>query len=314
MPTFILDSFDGKTPATEVELGYDELDVQTLADLVNAGDKEAVAYLNGLSDEQVAALTKKPVTAAGFDESLHARGPGGRFAPTGGSEKDQGARGTGVGVAEHTGSSEELHRFSDAFHNAFPPGDPREGFVSHYSLDEMQSEGMKPLLANDDHTGVLVHDHGDGRVEATALFNTDGSGQGVALLKDAVEHEGVNYVEAFGPALPKLYASLGFVESARSPFDPAQAPAGWNANTYDAPDYVHMVIPGSTAAPPTLALAASAAPSIDYAAIADEMRTEKDDDWIERYGDAAWQAMLVVGGICSSEVADGLHFGQAPPG
>lgn len=103
---------------------------------------------------------------------------------------------------------------------------------------------MKPLLSSDGKTGLLVHDHGDGRVEATALFSTsEVPGAGLELLKGAIDNEGVNYVECFGPVLPVLYGTLGFVADTTSSFDPQYAPSNWDSARFDSPDYVTMRIP-----------------------------------------------------------------------
>jgi hypothetical protein len=54
-------------------------------------------------------------------------------------------------------------------------------------------------------------------------------------------------------------------------------------------------------------------PVFDWAAIAAATREKMGDEWIERYGDASWQAMMVVSGYLSSADAEGLHFGDPPP-
>ena len=157
-----------------------------------------------------------------------ARDPDGRFAG-GGTER------ASVATPE---------AFRAGFDQAFGPGNPRDAYVTHYSLDEMRS--MTPLLANDGKTGVLVHDHGDGRIEATALFNTsDVRGAGLDMLRDAIANHGVNYVECFGsvkpgPSLPELYKSVGFEVTGRFPFDESQAPPSWDYAANGRPDYFTM--------------------------------------------------------------------------
>ena len=65
--------------------------------------------------------------------------------------------------------------------------------MTHYSLAEMQSKGMTPLLSNGRKTGQAIWNHGDGRIEATALFNESGiKGAGSRLLKETVDNHGVN--------------------------------------------------------------------------------------------------------------------------
>lgn len=99
---------------------------------------------------------------------------------------------------------------------------------------------MTPILRNDGKTGVLIHDHGDGRVEATALFNVGTKGAGGDLLRDVIGSHGVNYVECIGPGLAKYYGTFGFQVSSVEPFDPAKAVSGWNTATMGTPDYYKM--------------------------------------------------------------------------
>jgi hypothetical protein len=104
----------------------------------------------------------------------------------------------------------------------------------------MKAGNMIPLLTNPGKTGLLIHDHGDGRVEATALFNSNGKGAGVSLLRDAVDNHGVNYVECYGPKLNKMYESVGFNVTSSSQFDPSQASPKWNYELDDNPPYYTM--------------------------------------------------------------------------
>lgn len=100
------------------------------------------------------------------------------------------------------------------------------------------------IIDNDGKTGVLVKDHGDGRIEATALFNTsDEKGAGLNVLKRAVDEAGVNYVECFGDTLPKLYSKLGFEVTDQFPFDAEQAPSDWDYEAFGEPDYYLMSLP-----------------------------------------------------------------------
>jgi hypothetical protein len=58
-----------------------------------------------------------------------------------------------------------------------------------------------------------------------------------------VEAHGVNYLEAYGPVLPKLYGQLGFQVVEKSPFSPTLAPPGWDYDKFDSPDYFTMRLP-----------------------------------------------------------------------
>ena len=100
-----------------------------------------------------------------------------------------------------------------------------------------------PVLAAGGKAGVLIHDHGDGRIEPTGLFNVSGNrGMGLALLRMAMDKHGANYVEAYGPVLNNLYAGLGFRDTAAYAFDPSQAAPDWNYEKFDNPDYHVMTL------------------------------------------------------------------------
>ena len=133
--------------------------------------------------------------------------------------------------------------FSASFEAAFKDN-PYTAFVNHYTPEEIQNEGMKPLTSNNGQTGLLIHDHGDGRIEATALYNvSDTPGAGRALLQDSVANHGVNYVECFGEGLRDIYQTVGFQVDTTSSFDPQYAPKDWNYEKFGTPDYYTMKIP-----------------------------------------------------------------------
>jgi len=131
-----------------------------------------------------------------------------------------------------------LKSFKEAFTN-----NPRSAYVNHYTFAEIKAGKMTPMLSRDGKTGVLIHDHGDGRIEATALFNSGNkSGSGLRLLKEAVDKYGVNYVECFGDFLKNTYGSVGFKVESTSPFDPQYAPSNWNYKAFGKPNYYTMRI------------------------------------------------------------------------
>lgn len=153
--------------------------------------------------------------------------------------------GTGTPQQAHAGAgaSRGSETSPDDFHSAFEAAfrdNKYSGHVTHHSVDDLGT--MTALLMTEDgKAGVAVQDHGDGRIEATALFNQGGPpGAGIALLRQAIAEHGVNYVEAFGPYLPKLYETLGFEVVERFPFDREQAPPDWRYNLYGEPDYFTM--------------------------------------------------------------------------
>lgn len=128
--------------------------------------------------------------------------------------------------------------FKQAFDQAFPPGSEFANHVTHYTEEQLGQ--MKTFLSSDGKAGVVIHDHGDGRIEATALFNTGTTkGAGLAMLAHAVS-KGANYVECYGPVLNKLYESLGFKVIDRFPFDDSLAAPGWDYEKHGRPDYHTM--------------------------------------------------------------------------
>jgi len=143
-----------------------------------------------------------------------------------------------------TGDPEVLRatakEFRKAFERAMGPSNPASGFVTHYSVKELQAMKAR-LLAPDGLAGIAVKDHGDGRVEGTALFNAGGrKGMGERMLRFAIEHEGVNYLECFGEGLRDLYQRNGFVVETESPFNDESAPPGWNYARFGRPNYYTM--------------------------------------------------------------------------
>ncbi len=140
---------------------------------------------------------------------------------------------------------------------------PNAAFVNQYSVDQIVSQGMTPVMANNGQTGALVLDHGDGRVEATGLYNVDGKGQGLELLQQTMDENGVNYVEAMGDPLSNLYQQLGFEVKSADDFDAALAPKGWNIAKDNEPTYYSLALPGSSAADPTAGDAAGDLAKLD---------------------------------------------------
>lgn len=134
------------------------------------------------------------------------------------------------------GSDAPVDAPPEAFHEAFAKAfkdSPFKHHVTHYGLDDLK--GMKLYMTPDGRAGVAVHDHGDGRIEATALFNQGGAkGAGLRLLQHAIDKGGANYVECYGPVLNKLYEKLGFEAESVSPFNPEYAAPGWDYTAFPA--------------------------------------------------------------------------------
>lgn len=228
--------------------------------------------------------------AADFDESRHPRGPGGKWAhvPGGGAGlklRPGGGGGTRVASAEE---------FSAAFTRAFK-GSPYAAFVNHYTPAEIKAEHMTPLLSADGKTGLLIHPHGDGRIEPTALFNTSTTkGAGVAMLREAVDKHGANYVEAYGPVLPRLYATLGFKDDQVYPFDTSMAAKNWDYARFDNPDYHTMRLTRQADLAPAAAAGDDGLPDLAAIAAAAE---QADPAWWAKHGEQALAAARAVFGI-----------------
>jgi len=187
-----------------------------------------------------------------FDDDLHPRDEAGRFSGVGGStEKRQQEALVKFAQAKAAAPVEKPkveHKIAEAstkeFHAAFTAafkGSDMAGYVTHYTSEQLQ--GMKLFSTADGKAGVAVHDHGDGRIEATALFSS-GGGAGVALLRHAMENAGVNYVECYGRKLPELYATLGFKVATSDKFNPDYAAPSWNHEKHDSPNYFTMKLGG----------------------------------------------------------------------
>lgn len=195
-----------------------------------------------------------------FKESEHPRDKDGKFGSGSGSSpsKDKGGKDAKGGakasdpkraaairhaakVVRSTATNTNPSEFHASFTDAMK-GNPFSAFVSHYSKDELA--GMKALVtAADGKVGIAVKDHGDGRIEGTALFNKGGPPRsGTELLKYAVRKHGVNYVECFGENLRGFYEGAGFKVESTSDFDEEYAPKDWDYSTHGRPKYYTMRI------------------------------------------------------------------------
>lgn len=183
------------------------------------------------SDSPVQGPLRRVVSRHG--KHVGQKGVKGQRGGSAGGFKHEGAKN---GKMKRIGRDTEPKDFRTAFNKAFKDN-PFTHHVTHHSLEEL--EDMKTIVMNADGTaGLAVKDHGDGRIEATALFNEGAQkGTGLALLREAVEEHGVNYAEAFGPFLPKYYEGAGFETVETFPFDDDQAPEGWDFERFGRPDY-----------------------------------------------------------------------------
>ena len=178
----------------------------------------------------------RPVEKA-WDPGHHPRAPDGKFGEAG----DGGGSGA-TPTKLHNVHEVTAQEFKQAFDRAFE-GKPRTAYVTHYTLDELK--GFRCFTAEGGKVGVAVHDHGDGRVEGTALFNNGGpKGGGIEMLRHVRDHAGVNYGECYGPKLNKLYETLGLRVDQTFKFDPSMASPAWDYVKDDHPDYMTMRLPG----------------------------------------------------------------------
>jgi hypothetical protein len=132
-------------------------------------------------------------------------------------------------------------QFYDAFEAVFADS-PYTAFVSHYTVVELRH--MKRLwLTRDGKVGLAIKDHGDGRIEGTALFSRVPHA-GMTLLRASVKLDGVNYVECYGPHLNRRYHDeLGFQVVTEDPFSREYAAPNWDYKRFGTPNYYTMKLP-----------------------------------------------------------------------
>jgi hypothetical protein len=120
---------------------------------------------------------------------------------------------------------------------------PYKAFVTHYSAKDLA--GMKTYTVERGKAGMAVKVHGDGRIEGTAAFNTS-STRGVAakMLYEAIETDGVNYLECYGEDLRRLYESIGFVVQTEDKFNDEYASPDWDYQTHNHPNYYTLTLRG----------------------------------------------------------------------
>ena len=158
----------------------------------------------------------------------------------GGTTDTSPTEGGGKAGIETNRQSVKSNEFLKAFRVAMKDNE-RAGYVTEYSIEEYGA--MQALyLSEDGKAGLAILDHGDGRIEATSGFNR-GSTPNIVLemLKESVNKDGVNYVEAFGP-LQHYYTKAGFEVDDVFPFDPDQAPSNWNEELHGKPNYYTMKV------------------------------------------------------------------------
>lgn len=139
-------------------------------------------------------------------------------------------------VVEKTATKAEPADFHSKFSEAMKDN-PFRAFVTHYTPEELSN--MKALVTvAGGKAGIAVKDHGDGRIEGTALFNNGGPPfVGTELLRHAIKEHGVNYVECFGEDLRHKYESLGFKVATTDSFSDEHAPKDWDHARHGRPKY-----------------------------------------------------------------------------
>lgn len=182
---------------------------------------------------------------AGGGVGLEGKGQTSGLGRPGGGAGPLHAKGEG-GTAKGGGAASSIARAADPkeFHAAFEKqmkDSPFKAFVTHYTPEQLAAPDMKTLMHVDGSAGVAIHDHGDGRIEGTALWSTGATkGAGIAMLNESIKAHGVNYCECYAGTLDKMYSKLGFVETSRSPFNKEYASPDWDYKRFGTPDYVTM--------------------------------------------------------------------------
>lgn len=159
----------------------------------------------------------------------HARGTGGSGPP----EKAQ----------EKVGSETEFFNVSPA---SFAVGlnkhtEPKHrDFVTHYTEAEYKEMGgIKTMrLSKDGKSGYVVLNNG----YLMSVFS-GARGRLPDMMKSAIA-DGATHLDCLGAGLAKKYYKAGFHITAQFPFDPAQAPKGWNVRDNGSPHYVEMSLKG----------------------------------------------------------------------
>jgi hypothetical protein len=131
----------------------------------------------------------------------------------------------------------------DAFHqavNSAKQASPHGAAVSLYPPEDYAQ--MRTFLSPDGKSGFGLNDD-----DIVSVFRHPEGQPGAAkrALKMAVDHGG-RRLDAFDTVLPDLYSQGGFKAVARLPFDPQEAPEGWDTEKFKRfnngkPDVVFMV-------------------------------------------------------------------------
>lgn len=112
-----------------------------------------------------------------------------------------------------------------------------KGFLTWRSTQQMREEQMRVFLNGTQNVGFGLHpSSGDIR----NLFNASKArGAGAYALAHAIA-EGGRILDCFDTRLVILYHDMGFVETAREPWNDALRPAGWDEARFGRPDVVFM--------------------------------------------------------------------------
>lgn len=119
---------------------------------------------------------------------------------------------------------------------------PRRAYVTHYGPEDAERDDLHPwLLHRSGMGGMVIRDHSDGRREGTCLWAAEGAPPEIwsDVLREGMAR-GVDYIECYGPDLPQLYSTLGWVSTRIDPWCDAYAPPGWDYAAHGRPDYHTM--------------------------------------------------------------------------
>ena len=123
----------------------------------------------------------------------------------------------------------------DAFRHALK-SNPRSENLSVYTDSEYDT--FQVFIHHTGLAGFAITPSGE---LINGFNNSDIRGLGVELIKDAIKL-GANHLNCFDGYLPKLYSSLGFIETSRIAFEDKFAPEGWDYSKLGRPDIIFMEI------------------------------------------------------------------------
>ena len=131
---------------------------------------------------------------------------------------------------------------ADEFFKSFTEAkDANKNGASVYTYPKDEYKDMGLYLYDNGKAGYAITKDGD-LVSVFKHPESNMKGALKTLVPDAIR-SGAKTLDAFDGFLTDSYKKLGFVETGRVPFDPAQAPDNWDVKTMGTPDVVFMGVP-----------------------------------------------------------------------